>query len=252
MTMSIIIKFGRKQQKHKSFANILKVPAYNKISRIEWLDDTGEQLPSELPKNLKTLICNGKNIKTLPDLPPNMTKLECNNNQLIKLPALPTTLKVLDVGNNGLRRLPNLSRRRQLKELYCGGNKLTYLPNLPDSLVHLACELNNICTLPSKMPSRLMILNVYGNKIKRLPLSILECDMFTTTNLMKDFPYHEVGEFYEDPLSIDENPVYDEIDDANFNLELYFKRLMKADIRENKKRKRDDNDGENKKIKKEQ
>lgn len=29
---------------------------------------------------------------------------------------------------------------------------------------------------------------------------------------------YELGDFYEEPLAIDEIPVYDEIDDANFNL----------------------------------
>jgi len=250
--MSVIIKFGRKQQNHKSFASVLNVPVYDKISRIEWVQDTGEELPSKLPSNLKTLKCNGKNIKELPELPCNLKHLECNNNQLTKLPTLPTTLKVLDVSNNNLRRIQHLSRLTKLEDLFIGDNKLRVLPNLPDSIKHLACELNNIYTLPKHMPTKLMILNIYGNHISELPLSLLECDMFTTTNLMKHFPYYELGFFYEEPLSIDENPVYDDILDANWSLEKYFKKQMKKDIKESKKRKCDGNNSENKKIKKEQ
>lgn len=249
--MSVIIKFGKKQQKHKSFASVLKVPVYNRISRIEWVNNTGEKLPSRLPTNLKTLICNGKNITSLPPLPPNMTKLACNNNQLTELPELPNTLQVLDVGCNRISRLPNLSRFTKLKELYCGGNELRFLPKLPDSLMHLACELNNIYLLPKHMPTKLMILNIYGNHIKELPLSILECDMFTETKLLRDYPCYEVGVFYDEPLAIDENPVYDAIDNCDFNLEIYFNTLRKAETK-SQKRKRNETDMENKKIKTEQ
>lgn len=249
--MSVIIKFGRKQQKHKSFASVLKVPVYDRISRIEWVNDIGEKLPSRLPSNLKTLICNGKNIRILPQLPSSMTRLECNNNQIIELPELPTTLKVLDVGCNKISRLPNLSRLTKLKELYCGGNELRFLPKLPDSLKHLACELNNIYLLPKNMPSKLMILNIYGNHVRELPLSILDCDMFTQTKLLRDYPQYEIGVFYEEPLAIDENPVYDVLDECDFNLETYFNTLRRNE-KKSQKRKRNDADTENKKIKTEQ
>lgn len=77
--------------------------------------------------------------------------------------------------------------------------------------------------------------------------------MFTKTRLFRDYPSYEVGSFYEEPLAIDENPVYDDIYDADFDLEVYFN-TVKYRQEKSRKRKRDDNDSdsENKKIKKEQ
>jgi len=99
-----------------------------------------EELPDDLPDNLKVLSCHNNNIKTLPRLPDNLKELSCHNNNIKTLPRLPDNLKVLRCGDNNLETLPDLPDN--LKELDCGGNHLKTLPDLPASLEELNCQSN--------------------------------------------------------------------------------------------------------------
>jgi Leucine-rich repeat (LRR) protein len=65
------------------------------------------------------------------------------------LNSLPDDKLILSIEQNDLTSLPDLTRFKNLKELYCGFNKLTSLPNnLPESLEILHCSFNKLTSLP--------------------------------------------------------------------------------------------------------
>lgn len=64
------------------------------------------------------------------------------------LNSLPADRRILTIEYTGITDLPDLSRFKNLKELYCGYNKLTYLHNtLPESLEILHCSYNKLTSL---------------------------------------------------------------------------------------------------------
>lgn len=65
------------------------------------------------------------------------------------LNSLSEDRRILTIEYTGITDLPDLSRFKNLKELYCGFNKLTSLPNtLPESLEILHCSYNKLTSLP--------------------------------------------------------------------------------------------------------
>lgn len=75
--------------------------------------------------------------------------MKTKNNIETYLNSLPADRRILTIESIGITDLPDLSRFKNLKELYCGFNKLTSLPNtLPESLEILHCSYNKLTSLP--------------------------------------------------------------------------------------------------------
>jgi len=102
---------------------------------------------------------------------------------------LPEDILTLDIIFKGIKSLPDLTRFKNLKQLYCYGNKLKYLPNLPESLEILYCGDNNLTSLPDLTRFKnLERLNCSGNNLTSLPdlpnnLKILYCNNNELTSL---------------------------------------------------------------------
>jgi Leucine-rich repeat (LRR) protein len=104
------------------------------------------------------------------------------------LDSLPEDILAINVSNKNIKSLPDLSRFKNLKQLYCSDNELTSLPNLPQNLETLSCSDNKLTSLPT-LPQNLEVLHCYSNKLTSLPnlpqnLKQLSC----SNNELTSFP----------------------------------------------------------------
>jgi Leucine-rich repeat (LRR) protein len=103
------------------------------------------------------------------------------------LNSLPEDILTLDISCKGIKYLPNLTRFKNLEELYCSYNELISLPTLPQNLKKLSCSANQITSLPN-LPQTLEILYCSDNQLTSLPtlpqnLEILYCYSNELTSL---------------------------------------------------------------------
>ena len=84
------------------------------------------------------------------------------------LNSLPEDILRLDISCKGIKSLPNLTRFKNLEELYCYNNKLTSLPTLPQNLEILYCDNNELTSLPT-LPQNLELLHCFCNQLTSLP-----------------------------------------------------------------------------------
>ena len=74
----------------------------------------------------------------------------------------------LIIDGRGIKVLPDLTRFKNLKELYCSDNKLKTLPTLPQSLEILFCSGNKLTSL-SDLPQNLKQVYFTSNQLSSLP-----------------------------------------------------------------------------------
>ena len=83
------------------------------------------------------------------------------------LNSLSEDILILGIEGESINVLPDLTRFKNLKELYCSDNKLSYLPPLPQSLEILYCSKNKLTSLPT-LPQNLKELYCSINKLTYL------------------------------------------------------------------------------------
>lgn len=83
------------------------------------------------------------------------------------LNSLPDNIEKINLINRNLTELPDLTRFKNLKELYCSKNKLTFLPKI-DTLEILDCSINQLNTIP--ILDNLKVLQCYHNNLVTIPL----------------------------------------------------------------------------------
>ena len=122
-----------------------------------------------LPNNLQAIECSGNYLtnSSLSNLPPNLKKLICWSNQISVLPPLPANLQVLWCSSNPISVLPPLPN--SLEQLMCYGCQLTEIPPLPQGLTWLDCGYNKQITSLPDLPISLEKLQCDGNKLTSLP-----------------------------------------------------------------------------------
>ena len=84
------------------------------------------------------------------------------------LNSLYKDISILNISYKGIKSLPDLTRFKNLKELYCYDNELTSLPTLPQNIEYLYCDNNKLTSLPN-LPQKLEELDCYNNKLTSLP-----------------------------------------------------------------------------------
>jgi len=105
----------------------------------------------------------------------------------IYLNSLSETISNIDVSGRNIKSLPDLTRFKNLENLYCFNNKLTSLPSLPQNLQKLYCYNNQLTSLPS-LPENLEKLFCSNNQLTSLPslplnLKLLYCSYNQLTSL---------------------------------------------------------------------
>jgi Leucine-rich repeat (LRR) protein len=80
------------------------------------------------------------------------------------LNSLSKDISTLDISSKNIKYLPDLTRFKNLAELYCSNNQLTLLPTLPPNLKVLYCSNNQLTLLPT-LPPNLEELFCYNNPI---------------------------------------------------------------------------------------
>jgi len=114
-------------------------------------------------------------------------KVDCSGQSLTELPAIPPATTVLDCSGNGLAALPtSIGSLGKLTELDANGNGLTVLPaeiaNC-EALEKLLVYANQLKELPAKLPPNISELNLFNNKLKKLPPTIGELTELEEVNL---------------------------------------------------------------------
>ena len=104
------------------------------------------------------------------------------------LNALPDDTTEIVVTGIDLTYLPDLSRFRNLRELWCSNNHLTALPTLPETLQRLFCGYNRLTSLPT-LPENLESIVCNHNRLTALStlpenLEYLRCNR----NLLRKLP----------------------------------------------------------------
>jgi hypothetical protein len=80
------------------------------------------------------------------------------------LNSLSEDILIIDISGKGITSLPDLTRFKNLQELYCSNNKLTSLHTLAQSLEVLDCSKNKL-TLLTTLPENLIELYCYYNQL---------------------------------------------------------------------------------------
>jgi Leucine-rich repeat (LRR) protein len=85
------------------------------------------------------------------------------------LNSLSVDILTLSIDGRGITKLPDLTRFKNLKELYCSNNQLSSSPTtLPQTLEILFCSGNKLTSLPD-LPKNLKELYLTGNELSSLP-----------------------------------------------------------------------------------
>ena len=87
----------------------------------------------------------------------------------IYLNSLSENILIIDIKYIIITFLPDLTRFKNLKELYCSYNELSSLPTLPKNLKILDISYNRLSSLPT-LPENLEKLNCSKNQLTSLPL----------------------------------------------------------------------------------
>ena len=153
---------------------------------------------------LKSLICSGNYLTSLPELPSTLTTLGCTNNQITSLPALPSGLLELACGTNKLTSLPTLPNN--LEKLYCGGNLFTTLSinnktklhtldvSNSTSLTTLTCKSDALTTLNYSGCTVLNSLDCSSNKLTSLAALPSSVTLFNcASNQLSSLPWMPSG-----------------------------------------------------------
>ena len=82
--------------------------------------------------------------------------------------SLPLSITKINVSKKRLTYLPDLSRFKQLTQLFCFYNQLTSLPPLNNTLTHLYCDHNQLIELPP-LNNNLTVLYCHHNQLTWLP-----------------------------------------------------------------------------------
>jgi Leucine-rich repeat (LRR) protein len=95
------------------------------------------------------------------------------------LNSLSDDISILDISSKNIKYLPDLTKFKNLEELYCNNNQLTTLPTLPPNLKKVFCSNNQLTTLPT-LPPNLKKVFCSNNKLTLLPtlplnLKVLYC-----------------------------------------------------------------------------
>ena len=97
----------------------------------------------------------------------------------------------LSVNSRDITVLPDLTRFKNLKELYCSFNKLSSLPTLPESLEILYCSYNQLTSLPDLTRLKnLKILHCNYNQLTSLPTTLSQSlkTLYCTDNQITALP----------------------------------------------------------------
>jgi Leucine-rich repeat (LRR) protein len=132
------------------------------------------EFDSNLPVQLKIIVCSKNCIKCLDNLPNSIIKIDCSQNQIESLDNLPQELEWLDCSNNKIESLDNLSIK--LKSLNCSNNKIISLDNLPFNLKSLNCSDSFIISLDN-LPHGL------------INLTCTNCELLSLDNLPDSLEY---------------------------------------------------------------
>jgi Leucine-rich repeat (LRR) protein len=84
------------------------------------------------------------------------------------LNSLSEDILTLDISYMDIKYFPDLTRFKNLQELYCYDNELTSLPTLPQNLEKIYCENNQLTSLPT-LPENLKELNCSMNYLTSIP-----------------------------------------------------------------------------------
>ncbi|MEO8771459.1 MAG: hypothetical protein ABI402_15290 [Ferruginibacter sp.] len=140
-------------------------------------------------KSLRTLVCDGQPITSLPHLPDSLDQLEIVSSQITQLPDLPKMLRFLDVPHNLLTSLPD-SIPVTMNRINCSFNNLTSLPDLGQHpgqwLITLYSDHNNIYCFPFR--SEVPIVSIDTSKIRCLPNDPYVHDEFSNLLPLHSFP----------------------------------------------------------------
>jgi Leucine-rich repeat (LRR) protein len=137
------------------------------MERLDLSEQNLNELPENLPPNLKILKVSRNHLTQLPEnLPPNLEQLSVSGNQLTQLPEnLPPNLKFLYAVDNQLTYLP-IKLPVNLKFLLLNNNQLTEIDKgqfqLLQHLKHLELNFNNIKEI-LYLPPSLQFLRIVGN-----------------------------------------------------------------------------------------
>jgi Leucine-rich repeat (LRR) protein len=137
------------------------------MERLDLSEQNLNELPENLPPNLKILKVSRNHLTQLPEnLPPNLEQLSVSGNQLTQLPEnLPPNLKFLYAVDNQLTYLP-IKLPVNLKFLLLNNNQLTEIDKgqfqLLQHLKQLSLKFNNIKQI-LYLPPSLEVLRIVGN-----------------------------------------------------------------------------------------
>lgn len=145
-------------------------------------------------KRIKTIIFDKEGeITNISNLPSNLKKLVCSKQYLMDLENLPETLVELDCRQNYISHI-DFSPLKKLKVLQISDNQFEKLENLPDTLEELYCNNNKIRKLNLTNTTQLRILHSSNNKtliIEGVPSSIV--DFVSENNPFIDIEYDNLN-----------------------------------------------------------
>ena len=84
------------------------------------------------------------------------------------LNSLSDDISILDISSKNIKYLPDLTKFKNLEELYCNNNQLTTLPTLPPNLKKVFCYNNKLTLLPN-LPPNLKKVFCSNNQLTLLP-----------------------------------------------------------------------------------
>jgi Leucine-rich repeat (LRR) protein len=129
------------------------------------------------------------------------------------LNSLPDDMVEIVVSRKGLTNLPDLSRFKNLINLYCFDNKLTSLPHLNEKLEILNCFGNQLTFLPP-LNENLIKLRCSNNQLTSLPPLYENLEyLYCSYNKLSSFPVLNDEKLID--FCLDFNPIYDLIFDLD-------------------------------------
>jgi Leucine-rich repeat (LRR) protein len=100
---------------------------------------------------------------------------------------LPENIIELNLGCQDLKELPDLSRLKNLKELYCYNNQLSTIPNtVTNNLILLCCSNNKLTNIP--VLNNLEMLGCNNNRLTNIPVLNKLKKLYCKTNNITTLP----------------------------------------------------------------